>query len=180
MVGDARSRKVDVRIIAATNKDLQDLVEKELFRQDLFFRLSVITITVPPLRTRGNDVLVLVDHFTSKFGQESGKLDFRFSDDALNVLKRYEWPGNVRELENVIQRSVVMTDGDIVTPPDLPSLMRFSAPRQDGLHRTLAEVEKEYIRNVLASVDGNKTRAAKILGVDRKTLREKLKVEKTS
>ena len=179
MVGDNRSRKVNVRIIAATNKDLQDLIKKELFRQDLFFRLSVITITVPPLRMRGNDILILAYHFVSKFGQESGKLDFRFSDDALNALKRYEWPGNVRELENVIQRSIVMTDGDIVKASDLPSLMRFSAPRQAGLHRTLAEVEKEHIRNVLASVDGNKTHAAKILGVDRKTLREKLKADKT-
>jgi len=180
MVGDTRTRKVDVRIVAATNKDLQGLIKKELFRQDLFFRLSVITISVPPLSERGNDVLILARYFASKFAQEMDKPPVRFSDDALKALKNYDWPGNVRELENVIQRLVVMTDGDLVGAPDLPSLMRFSAPRQKGRHRTLADVEKEHIRNVLASVDGNKTRAAEILGIDRKTLREKLKEAKTS
>jgi len=180
MVGDARTRKVDVRIVAATNKDLQSLIKKELFREDLFFRLSVITIAVPPLCKRGNDVLLLTRHFVNKFAQEMGKPPIRFSDDALKALKNYDWPGNVRELENVVQRLVVMTDGDVVDAPDLPSLMRFSAPRQTGFRRTLAEVEGEHIRNVLASVDGNKTRAAEILGIDRKTLREKLKEDKTS
>jgi len=180
MVGDARTRKVDVRIVAATNKDLRNLVKKELFREDLFFRLSVITITVPPLSERGNDILILAHYFVSKFAQETGKSPIRFSDNALKSLKNYDWPGNVRELENVVQRIVVMTDSDVVDAPDLPSLMRFSAPRPKRLHRTLAEVEKEHIRNVLASVDGNKTRAAEILGIDRKTLREKLKEDKTS
>jgi two-component system response regulator HydG len=91
------------------------------------------------------------------------------------VLRNYYWPGNVRELENVMQRLVVMTDGSLIDVPDLPSLMRFTASHQTGLHRTLAEVEAEHIRNVLSSVGGNKTRAAEILGIDRKTLREKLK-----
>lgn len=180
MVGDARTRKVDVRIVAATNKDLQNLVKKELFRQDLFFRLSVITITVPPLSERGNDILTMARHFASKFAIEMGKPPIRFSDGALKALKNYDWPGNVRELENVIQRLVVMIDVDVVDAPDLPSLMRFSALRQTGLHRTLVEVEREHIRNVLASVNGNKTRAAEILGIDRKTLREKLKEDKSS
>ncbi|HEX9949668.1 MAG TPA: helix-turn-helix domain-containing protein, partial [Thermodesulfobacteriota bacterium] len=97
------------------------------------------------------------------------------SENALQVLMRYDWPGNVRELENVIQRLVVMTDGPRIEIPDLPPLMRFSAPRVNGLNRTLVEVEADYIRNVLAGVGGNKTRAAEILGIDRKTLREKLK-----
>jgi len=180
MVGDTRTRKVDVRIVAATNKDLQGLIKKELFRQDLFFRLSVITISVPPLSERGNDVLILARYFASKFAQEMDKPPVRFSDDALKALKNYDWPGNVRELENVVQRLVVMTDGEVVDAPDLPSLMRFSVPRQKGVHRTLAEMEREHIRNVLASVHGNKTRAAVILGIDRKTLREKLKEAKTS
>jgi two-component system response regulator HydG len=175
MVGDTRTRKVDVRIIAATNKNLRSLVSKEFFREDLFFRLSVITITVPPLRDRGNDILLLTHDFASKFAKEMGKPPVRFSDNALRVLKNYYWPGNVRELENVIQRLVIMTDGDVIEAPDLPSLMRSSIPRHAGLHRTMAEVENEHIRNVLASVDGNKTRAAEILGIDRKTLREKLK-----
>jgi len=180
MVGDTRTRKVDVRIVAATNKDLQGLIKKDLFRQDLFFRLSVITISVPPLSERGNDVLILARYFASKFAQEMDKPPVRFSDDALKALKNYDWPGNVRELENIVQRLIVMTDSEVVDTSDLPSLMRFSALRQTGLQRTLATVEREHIRNVLASVDGNKTRAAEILGIDRKTLREKLKEAKTS
>ncbi len=175
MVGASRSRKVDVRIIAATNKDLQSLVEKGIFREDLFFRLNVITIAIPPLRERGNDILLLAHHYATKFAEEFGKPIPRFSEEALEVLRNYYWPGNVRELENVIQRLIVMTEGELIEVSDLPSLMRFSALREAGLNRTLAEVETEYIRNILASVGNNKTRAAKILGIDRKTLREKLK-----
>jgi len=175
MVGSNRTRKVDVRILAATNKDLHSLVKKGLFREDLFYRLNVITIVIPPLRERGDDILLLAHHFLTKFAAELGKLQLRFSDEALQSLQSYNWPGNVRELENVIQRLVVMTDGDLIEVPDLPSLMRFSALRKRGFNRTLAEVESEYITNVLASVDDNKTRAAEILGIDRKTLREKLK-----
>jgi DNA-binding NtrC family response regulator len=181
MVGSSRSRKVDVRILAATNRDLQGLVRKGLFREDLFYRLNVITIFIPPLRERGDDILLLARHFVTKFAAESGKSPLRFSDKALQSLRSHNWPGNVRELENVIQRLVVMTDGDIIEVPDLPTLMRFSALRELGLKRTLAEVEAEYIGNVLSSVDGNKTLAAQILGINRKTLREKLrKTEKPS
>jgi DNA-binding NtrC family response regulator len=176
MVGARRTRKVDVRILAATNKDLLGLVKRGVFREDLFFRLNVITIPVPPLRQRGNDILQLAHHFAAKFAGELGKPTPRFYDKALQVLRAYYWPGNVRELENVIQQLVVMIDGDVMEVPDMPPLMRFSALRETGLHRTLAEVEAEYIRNVLASVDGNKTQAASILGIDRKTLREKLKL----
>jgi len=175
MVGATRSRKVDVRIIAATNKDLMSLVRKGIFREDLFFRLNVITISMPPLRERGDDILLLAHHFATKFAEEFGKPTPQLSDNALQVLRNYHWPGNVRELENVVQRLVVMTDGELIEVSDLPSLMRFSALRETGLNRTLAEVEAEYIRNVLASVDGNKTKAAEILGIDRKTLREKLR-----
>ena len=180
MVGSNRTRKVDVRILAATNKDLQGLVKKALFREDLFYRLNVITIVIPPLRERGDDILLLTNHFLTQFATESGKPLPRFSDEALQSLRSYNWPGNVRELENVIQRLVVMTDGDLIDVPDLPSLMRFSVLRNTGFTRTLAEVENEYITNVLTSVDGNKTRAAEILGIDRKTLREKLKRAKQS
>ena len=176
MVGSTRPRKVDVRILASTNKDLAVLVKKVLFREDLFFRIHVITIDLPPLRERGDDLLLLIRHFTARFAKELGKSVPQFSDPALQVLRNYHWPGNVRELENVIQRLVVMTDGNLIEVPDLPSLMRFSSLREVGFHRTLAEVEEDYIRNVLASVSGNKTRAAKILGIDRKTLREKLKL----
>jgi two-component system response regulator HydG len=175
MVGSTRSRKVDARILASTNKDLLSLVKKGGFREDLFFRLNVITIDLPPLRERSDDILLLAHHFVKQFSEESGKPTPRFSDEALQVLRNYHWPGNVRELENVIQRLVIMTDGNLIEVPDLPSLMRFSALRGEGFNRTLAEVETEYIRNVLASVEGNKTRASEILGIDRKTLREKLR-----
>ena len=181
MVGSSRARKVDVRILAATNKDLHSLVRKGLFREDLFYRLNVITIFLPPLRERGDDILLLARHFVTEFATELSKSPPRFSDKALQSLRNYNWPGNVRELENVIQRLVVMTDGDIIQVPDLPSLMRFSALRKSGFTRTLAQVEAEYIGNVLATVNGNKTRAAAILGIDRKTLRQKLrKIEEPS
>lgn len=175
MVGSRRPQRVDVRIIAATNKDLMSLIKQGSFRDDLFYRLNVITVELPPLRDRGDDILLLINNFATKFATSLGKKIPTFSDDALKVIKNYHWPGNVRELENVIQRLVVMTEGDIIEVSDLPSLMRFSSLRGHGLNRTLAEVEAEYIRNVLSSVDGNKTQAAEILGIDRKTLREKLK-----
>jgi DNA-binding NtrC family response regulator len=175
MVGANKPHQVNVRILAATNKDLMSLVKKGVFREDLFFRLNVITISIPPLRERVDDILLLVNSFATGYTTEMSKPAPRFSDKALEVLKNYNWPGNVRELENVIQRLVVMTDGDIIDAPDLPPLMRFSALREAGFDRTLAEVEAEYIKNVLANVDGNKTKAAEILGIDRKTLREKIK-----
>jgi DNA-binding NtrC family response regulator len=181
MVGSTRPLKVDVKILASTNKDLTTLLKKGLFREDLFFRLNVLTIDIPPLRDRGDDIFLLIQHFSTKFANELSKPKPRFSNNALHVLRSYHWPGNVRELENVIQRLVVMTEGDLIEAPDLPSLMRFSALQKMGLNRTLAEVEAEYIRNVLASAEGNKTRAAEILGIDRKTLREKLnRIEKKS
>lgn len=180
MVGANRSRKVDIRILAATNKDLLSLVRKGLFREDLYFRLNVITIHLPALNQRDNDILILINHFAKKFADEIGKPVPKFSDKALKVLRDYNWPGNVRELENVIQRIVVMTDGELIEVPDLPSLMRFSALHGTGFNRTLATVEIEYIENVLDSVKGNKTKAAEILGIDRKTLREKLKQKKSS
>jgi DNA-binding NtrC family response regulator len=181
MVGSARTRKVDVRVLAATNKDLSDLVKKGLFREDLFYRLNVITIFMPPLRERGDDILLLACHFITRFSAEIDKTPPRLSDEAIQSLYNYDWPGNVRELENVMQRLVIMTDGDIIDVSDLPYLMRFSALRKIGFTRPLAEVEREYINNVLASVGGNRTKAAEILGIDRKTLREKLKdIEKPS
>jgi len=176
MVGSSRGRKVDVRVLASTNKDLPAYVEKGLFREDLYYRLNVITIELPPLRRRGDDVLLLIRHFANRFAEELGRETPRFSDKALHVLKDgYHWPGNVRELENVVHRLVVMTEGGWIEVPDLPSLMRFSALRGPDLRRTLAEVEAEYIRNVLVSVGGNKTKAAQVLGIDRKTLRKRLR-----
>jgi DNA-binding NtrC family response regulator len=175
MVGGGQHVKVDVRIIAATNKDLLELVHRQLFREDLYFRINVISIDVPPLRERDNDVLLLARHFVLKYADELGREPPRFSDRLLEALRSYNWPGNVRELENVIHRLVVMCEAAVVDVADLPSVMRFSAQQGVVRHCSLAEVEAEHVRNVLASVDDNKTRAAEILGIDRKTLREILK-----
>ncbi|MEO0004988.1 MAG: helix-turn-helix domain-containing protein, partial [candidate division WOR-3 bacterium] len=148
--------------------------QQGLFREDLFFRLNVLNITLPPLRDRGNDIFLLAQHFLEKFAREMGRNTPQFTDEALQALKRYEWPGNVRELENLIQRLLVMVDGNIIDVPDLPPYMRFSLTSEIKLNRTLAEVERDYIRQVVDSVGGNITKAAKILGIDRKTLRSKL------
>ncbi|MBN2124192.1 MAG: sigma-54-dependent Fis family transcriptional regulator [Deltaproteobacteria bacterium] len=175
MLGSSRSIKTNVRIMAATNKYLEDLVRKGAFREDLFYRLNVVTISLPPLRERDNDIELLIHNFIERFSKELGRKPPRISDDALRVLKDFHWPGNIRELENVVQRFVVMADREVIEVCDLPSLMRFSASGGSDVNRTLAEIEMEHIQRVLASVDGNKTRAAEILGVDRKTLRDKLK-----
>ena len=174
MVGSRKQQKLDVRVLTATNKNLFDLVEKGLFREDLFYRLNVININMPPLRDRGDDILLLISHFVQKLAEELGKPVPHFSDKALNVLKNYCWPGNIRELENLIQRLLVMVEGDTINVPDLPSFMRFSIPREKNVKRSLKEVESEHILNVLQSVNGNKNQAAGILEIDRKTLRSKL------
>ncbi|UCG53339.1 MAG: sigma-54-dependent Fis family transcriptional regulator [Candidatus Latescibacterota bacterium] len=175
MVGSTQPRKVNVRILAATNKVLLGLVKKGNFREDLYYRLNVIEIAIPPLRDRADDIILLASHFARKYSEEVEKPEPRFSDKALEILRNYAWPGNVRELENVVQSLVVMTDSDVIDVPDLPHLMRYTGVRDKGLHRTLDEVEAAHIRDVLALVGGNKTRAAEILGIDRKTLREKMK-----
>jgi DNA-binding NtrC family response regulator len=175
MVGSTQPRKVNVRIIAATNKDLGALVQKGQFREDLYFRINVLAIEIPPLRDRGDDVLLLAQLFAARFASELGKPLPQFSDGVLQALRSCSWPGNVRELENLIQRLVVMCDHPIIDVPDLPALMRFTALRSPRNHRSLAEVEAEHIRSVLAGVGGNKSRAAEILQIDRKTLREKLR-----
>lgn len=174
MVGDRRGEKTDVRVIAATNKDLLSLINKGLFREDLYFRLNILSIEIPPLRNRTGDIPLLINFFNKKISEEQTKPLIKFSDRAIRALQNYYWPGNVRELENVIQRIAIMNDDKIIEVSDLPLLMRFSTLRKTALNKTLAEVEKEYITNVLAGANGNKSKAAKILGIDRKTLRTKL------
>ena len=174
MIGADRPTRVDVRIVAATNKDLADQVAKGRFREDLFYRLNVVPIAMPPLRYRGDDVLLLIHHFANHFAQKAGAEVPRFSPEALRVLADHTWPGNVRELENLVQRLVIMNEGSEIRVPDLPSFMRFSAEGRQRVRRSLKEVEYEHIKRVLDSVHGNKTRAAEILGITRKTLRDKL------
>jgi DNA-binding NtrC family response regulator len=175
MIGSNQPKKVNVRILAATNKNLLDLVRKGSFREDLYYRLNVISIEIPSLHDRREDIILLVKHFARKYSKEAEKTEPQFSHKALHILRNYSWPGNVRELENVIQSLVVMTDSEVIDVPDLPELMRYAGIRENGIQRTLMEVEAAHIRNVLASVGGNKTKAAQILGIDRKTLREKMK-----
>jgi DNA-binding NtrC family response regulator len=174
MVGSRRPHKADVRVVAASNKDLLHLVNKGAFRDDLYYRLAVITIDIGPLRERGDDILLLTNIFVKKYAEELGKKVPRLSDKVVQVFREYNWPGNVRELENVIHRLVAMTDVEVIDVPDLPSLMRHRTVREANFTRPLEEVEIEYIENVLASVGGNKTEAARILGINRKTLAKKL------
>jgi DNA-binding NtrC family response regulator len=175
MVGSTRSREVNVRVLAATNKDLQTLIAKGLFREDLFFRLNVISIVAPPLRERPEDIVQLSRYFVDKFASEYDLTAPHLNGRVDEALLQYPWPGNVRELENLMQRLVVMSPGEAIKMPHLPRYMRFTVASESGLDRTLAEVEREHIRNVLAQFGGNKTQAARILGIDRKTLRQKLK-----
>lgn len=174
MVGSQQSRKVDVRLIAATNKDLREQVKQGRFREDLYYRLNVINILIPPLRDRGDDVVLLSNHFLQKFSRVMGREVPVFSDEVLQVFKRYEWPGNVRELENLVQRLVIMCDRPSITPADLPPFMKGGISISKGFERTLEQVEQEYILDVLNYTGGNKTKAAAILGIDRKTLRRKI------
>ena len=175
MVGSTRTRQVDVRIIAATNRNLEQLVEKGKFRQDLFFRLNIISFELPPLRDRGQDILTLTHHFATRYAESNGLPVPAFTESMLDALLRYHWPGNVRELENTIHRLVVMTEGNTIDVTDLPAHMRFALTDTRDPLRTLEAVEREHILRVLELMKGNKSKAAEVLGIDRKTLREKLK-----
>ncbi len=182
-VGADQPRTVDVRVIAATNKDLQGLAREGKFREDLFFRLHVLPIEMPPLRERDGDVVLLLRHFLAAAAEQSSAPAPRVTDAALDALRRYSWPGNVRELQNLAQRLVIFADAGVIDTVDLPTVMRYTtspaSPPPIGtfgaLPRTLREVELDHIRAVLESVGGNKTKAAELLGIDRKSLREKLK-----
>jgi len=174
-VGSNSVEKIDVKVIAATNQNLKDLVDEGRFREDLYYRLNVLPIDLPALSERADDVLLLTHFFVQKFSTEYGKEPPTFTDNALRILKNYAWPGNVRELENLIQRLIVMAEKHIIDVPDLPRHMRYTLQTTNNATKTLLQVEQEHIKLVLESVKGNKTQAAKILGIDRKTLREKLK-----
>ncbi len=172
-VGSRKAEKVDIRIIAATNADLLQAIKKKDFREDLYYRLTVVEINVPPLRERKLDIPLLVDKFVQKYGIEYKDRLMGISPDALKVLERHHWPGNIRELENVIQRAVIMCDGNIQVK-DLPNNLKYQIDFPDTEFLPLREMEKEYVKRVLAKVGGNKTKAAEILQIDRKTLRDKL------
>lgn len=173
-VGSRKPEKVDIRIIAATNADLLEDIKNKKFREDLYYRLTVVEIDVPPLRERKADIPLLVEKFILKYGVEYKDRLLQISPDALRILNNYHWPGNIRELENVVQRAVIMSDGTIGVK-DLPEHLKFQIDFPDTGFIPLEEMEKEYIQRVLNHTKGNKTRAAEILQIDRKTLRAKLK-----
>ncbi|GEQ86298.1 sigma-54-dependent Fis family transcriptional regulator [Patiriisocius marinistellae] len=172
-VGAQKAEKIDVRIIAATNSDLREMIKKEGFREDLYYRLTVVEIDVAPLRERKEDIPLLVEKFLFKYGIEYKDRFIKISTEASAILQRYDWPGNIRELENVIQRSVIMCD-KIIGVTHLPSLLKFTIDFPDNQLLTLKEVEKKHIQKVLNFTNNNKTKAAEILGIDRKTIRQKL------
>ncbi|MGQ3679097.1 sigma-54-dependent transcriptional regulator [Tenacibaculum discolor] len=173
-VGAQKAEKVDVRIIAATNNNLKEMIQKGTFREDLFYRLTVVEIEVPPLRERKEDISMLVEKFLFKYGIEYKDRFIKISPKATDILQRYNWPGNIRELENIIQRAVIMCDR-IVEVEHLPDSLKYNVDFSEEGLISLREMEKRHIQHVLNATNNNKTKAAKILQIDRKTLREKLK-----
>ncbi|MCY1489405.1 Transcriptional regulatory protein ZraR [compost metagenome] len=173
MIGSQKAQKIDVRIISATNNDLYGMVQKRSFREDLYYRLNVVSIETKPLRERKNDIYPLITMFLKKYGAEYGKPNCTISDKAIEILVRHSWPGNVRELENIVQRMIIMSDSEIDVS-DIPDYLKYQHPTEGDLLKTLKDIEKEHILKVLHAVGDNKTKAAEILQIDRKTLRQKL------
>jgi DNA-binding NtrC family response regulator len=178
-VGSTQPISVDIRIVAATNKDLDKEVAKGGFRKDLFYRLNVVSLILPPLAERKDDVPLLAHHFLKLYATGQDKSIEGFSDEAMDILTNYEFPGNIRELENIIERAVALCQDSLISPKHLPQELEqysFKVYRQQGKRLpTLEENELDYIRWVLKQASGNKTRAAEILGIDRVSLWRKLK-----
>lgn len=179
-VGGTSSLKVDVRLISTSNRNMKETVEKKLFREDLFFRLHVIPIRIPPLRERKEDILPLADYFLNKLCKDNAKPLKTLSDDAKEKLLTYYWPGNVRELTNIIERTIIMHIGEEINASDLK--LEFSCPipppnqwKSPGVIHTLASIEKTHILSTLTALENNKTQTAKHLGISLRTLRNKLK-----
>jgi two-component system response regulator HydG len=179
-VGADREREVDARVVAATNRDLEAEVREGRFREDLYWRLNVIHIHVPPLRERPIDIPLLVEHFMTVACERAGRPPLDVAPDTLAILTAYAWPGNVRELENAVERAVALARGARLTPEDLPERVRTTGEAASVVARaqerrlTLRELEREYILETMRRTGGNKSRAAEMLGLDRKTLYRKL------
>jgi DNA-binding NtrC family response regulator len=173
-LGAERTQKVDVRVIAATNRDLKQMVSDGKFQEDLYYRLNVIPITIPPLRERLDDIPVLIDHFVDKHRQRTGKRIERVEDDVVKALQRYEWPGNVRELENTIERAVVLSTSPVITTGSISLLGASSTPAAGlpsmRLHQNLEWVERETIRRALDQSGGVKKDAAEQMGISQRAL----------
>ncbi len=179
-VGGTKTISVDVRVIAATNKRLDEEVREGRFREDLYFRLAVLSLQLPPLRERAEDIPLLCEHFLSKYAGELNKKIRGVSEEALKRLRAYPWPGNVRELENVIYEAMVLCENDRIEEADLPPRMETAAGEEEGLFKRAAQraagsAEKELIEKALREANGNRTVAARILGISRKTLFNKMR-----
>jgi len=177
-VGGNQRIKVEVRIIAATNQNLMEAIAQKTFREDLFYRLSVVPIHLPPLRERKEDIPLLVQYFIERYNRKRRKPIAGITPAAMELLMKHHWPGNVRELENAIERAMILEEGQMITPPSLPWLfltgpLEKSAAMEKKL-MSLEDMEKEHIAHVLKETGGHKSRAAKILGIDRKTLYQKV------
>jgi DNA-binding NtrC family response regulator len=178
-IGGRKAITSDIRLIAASNENLRDAVQKGAFREDLYFRLDVFNISLPPLRDRGDDITPLIDEFIKTSGREFNKKVVGISPECLSRLQDYNWPGNVRELKNVVLRAVLVCSGEVLLPDHLPP--RFRSKRRGSeaitfkIGTTLAEAEKEMIRRTLSAADNNRTRTAELLGISRRALYNKLK-----
>ena len=179
-VGESETRKVDVRVIAATNQDLQELIKQNKFRQDLYYRLNIIAIEIPPLKERKVDIPLLTREFIAKHSKRVSKKIDGISDKALAILMNYNWPGNIRELENVIERAVILTHGTTITPEDFPDALTSRKGRtpfaedNQKLKDALKNPEKDLIVQALNAVEWNRNEAAKTLGINRTTLYKKM------
>jgi len=180
-VGSSNTVRVDTRVITATNKNLEEEIKEGHFREDLFYRINVVTLNIPPLRERREDIPLLTDFFLKQYAEKNRRLIKGFTPKAIDILMRYDWPGNVRELANMVERSVIMVRGDMITPDEFSDTLRALDPEMKkseiGLTpgRSLKDVEKEMILMTLEDTEGNRTHAAKILGISRRTLQLKLK-----
>ena len=172
-VGGSRTLQTDVRIIASTNRDLQRAIAEGHFREDVFYRLAVVHIHMPPLRERREDIPSLARHFLDRFGRKMGKRLEGFAADALESLTHYAWPGNIRELENVVERAVIMARGSVIQPEDLPVTFQDATPRNHRRGGTLEDLERELIERTLTESNWNKTEAARRMGIGRRTLYDK-------
>lgn len=179
-LGGQRTVRVDARLIALTNVDLDDAVRRRAFREDLFYRLNVVRIRIPPLRERREDVELLALKFIEGYAAKHGRAPRRFAADALAALAAYDFPGNVRELANIVERAVIVAESEAVSAKDLPEAVRTAVGVRGRLARrpTLAELEAVYVLEVLEAARGNKSEAARILGISRKNLYEKLAKQK--
>ena len=180
-VGTNRTVKVDVRLITATNQDLEGAVRERRFREDLYFRLNVVPIRIPPLRERREDILPLLDHFLRKYAAANGKTIQGVTREARDWVLKYDYPGNTRELENLVERAVVLCRGDVIDLDDLPMSLRegtvgpMPAPAPGSLPAELETLERRMIEDALARADGVQTRAAELLGIGERALRYKMK-----